>query len=396
MTTLINPAPKGWQSQGWADGIHRGTDKGFYNADPEGGKDKPAISPFLNKSTSEALREALAINGACKVPTTYSSNEMFDLLQSGGAHHADGYRATADPLKIAYDNESFTSRTKGGGVVTATNAVLNLALCTTPASMTSWRDLQQAIGDGLLYRFSFYTGATKPERITMLDTTAIRKWYDTQRMLQQLPALSLRLEYDKKVQDKLDEKLTTASRASENGHQCAGWLNKMPARLARLAGIFQLLETGSDSRVVSSKNQRKAYEYLIHFAWEHQKYFYDALLMGGDIGSALKHLATRMYAKNLTRITKDELYGTKAQTSVRTWPEWRGQQLVIAAMEREWISPIQTKQLLMPGQEHKATTFEINPMFHDTFDKYEATLKAEWELVSRAMAGLRNRKDEWE
>ena len=36
MTKLINPAPGGWRGRGWIPGTHRGTDFGFYNADPDG------------------------------------------------------------------------------------------------------------------------------------------------------------------------------------------------------------------------------------------------------------------------------------------------------------------------------------------------------------------------
>ena len=39
MTKMINPAPKGWRGRGWIPGVHRGTDFGFYNADPAGTKE---------------------------------------------------------------------------------------------------------------------------------------------------------------------------------------------------------------------------------------------------------------------------------------------------------------------------------------------------------------------
>ena len=39
MTKMINPAPRGWRGRGWIPGVHRGTDFGFYNADPAGTKE---------------------------------------------------------------------------------------------------------------------------------------------------------------------------------------------------------------------------------------------------------------------------------------------------------------------------------------------------------------------
>lgn len=38
MTKMISPAPAGWRGRGWIPGVHRGTDFGYYNADPEGTK----------------------------------------------------------------------------------------------------------------------------------------------------------------------------------------------------------------------------------------------------------------------------------------------------------------------------------------------------------------------
>ena len=38
MTKMISPAPAGWRGRGWMPGVHRGTDFGYYNADPEEAK----------------------------------------------------------------------------------------------------------------------------------------------------------------------------------------------------------------------------------------------------------------------------------------------------------------------------------------------------------------------
>ena len=38
MTKMISPAPKGWRGRGWIPGVHRGTDFGWMDADPDGTK----------------------------------------------------------------------------------------------------------------------------------------------------------------------------------------------------------------------------------------------------------------------------------------------------------------------------------------------------------------------
>ena len=44
MTKMINPAPRGWRGRGWIPGVHRGTDFGFYNADPDGTKEVVVVA----------------------------------------------------------------------------------------------------------------------------------------------------------------------------------------------------------------------------------------------------------------------------------------------------------------------------------------------------------------
>lgn len=54
MPKIISSAPKGWRGRGWIPGTHRGTDFGFYNANPVESKRVVAVAPGIVVSVYNA------------------------------------------------------------------------------------------------------------------------------------------------------------------------------------------------------------------------------------------------------------------------------------------------------------------------------------------------------
>lgn len=123
MTTLVNPAPKGWQSRGWVDGSHRGTDKGFYNADTEGTKEIVAaaagkvISTYTAGGYNGGWGNHVIIDHGAGFYTTYSHFRNGTVAVSVGQQVSPGtfLGRMGSTGKVTGDHLHFEVRINGSG-----------------------------------------------------------------------------------------------------------------------------------------------------------------------------------------------------------------------------------------------------------------------------------------
>lgn len=123
MSTLINPAPRGWQSQGWVDGSHRGTDKGFYNADLEGTKEIVAaaagkvISVYTAGGYNGGWGNHVIIDHGSGFYTTYSHMRNGTVAVSVGQQVSPGtfIGRMGSTGKVTGDHLHFEVRINGSG-----------------------------------------------------------------------------------------------------------------------------------------------------------------------------------------------------------------------------------------------------------------------------------------
>ncbi|WP_165078598.1 MULTISPECIES: DUF3987 domain-containing protein [unclassified Desulfovibrio] len=328
----------------------------------------PAIPRLLaDNITPEALAPLMEANGGCASILT-AEGGIFDIL--GGDMYYRGV-ANLDLFLKAHSGDSFRVDRRGGTSVLLDNPRLTCAIAPQPVTLTQRDKAKIFRGRGLDGRFLYFLpqsllGRRKQEPTPMPETVRERfhnalldllprQWEAEQpapvRLELSQDAYRLWLEFSAEVEKELAP--------GGEFEAMSDWAGKLPGAVARLAGLFHLIER---ERPADAKIDGETMEHAVNmgaFLSEHAKAAYalmgtDTRLEGGK--RALEWIRRQAVDKFSAR---DCFNGVRGQTSVFSHMED-----VRAALdeleERGFIRALYSERTAGPGRK-PSPRYEVNP-----------------------------------